>query len=72
MSAQVASVTRTERTQPSSNAVNPIDLLNSIAPTEPPGFLGVPMGAPTVPNENDKVMFSPHCHCERSGAISTN
>jgi len=38
---------------------NPIDLLNSIAPTEPPGFLGVPEGEPTVPNLNDKVMETP-------------
>jgi hypothetical protein len=37
----------------------PMDLLNSIAPTEPPGFLGVPIGDPTVPNENDKAMESP-------------
>jgi hypothetical protein len=30
-----------------------MDLLNAIAPTEPPGFLGVPIGEPTVPNWND-------------------
>jgi hypothetical protein len=36
-----------------------MDLLNSIAPTEPPGFLGVPAGEPTVPNLNDKVMDTP-------------
>jgi hypothetical protein len=36
-----------------------MDLLNSIAPTDPPGFLGVPEGEPTVPNLNDKVMNAP-------------
>jgi len=59
IAAQVSSDTRTDCTQPNSNAVNPMDLLNSIAPTDPPGFLGVPIGEPTVPNENDNVMMSP-------------
>jgi hypothetical protein len=36
-----------------------MDLLNSIAPTDPPGFFGVPEGEPTVPNLNDKVMDTP-------------
>src|SRR5215216_5854154 len=59
MAAQVTSVTRTDCTQPSSSVFSPIDLLNSIAPTEPPGFLGVPSGEPTVPNWKDKVMLPP-------------
>src|SRR5215207_6033278 len=50
IAAQVTSVTRTDCTQPSSNVLNPMDLLNSIPPTEPPGFLGVARGEPTVPN----------------------
>ena len=33
-----------------------MDLLNWMAPIEPPGFLGVPVGEPTVPKRNDKVM----------------
>jgi len=56
IAAQVVSVTRTDCTQPSSNACNPMDLLKAIAPTEPPGFFGVPVGEPTVPKMNDKVM----------------
>jgi hypothetical protein len=32
---------------------------------EPPGFLGVPSGEPTVPNLKDKAMLSPFvCHGE--------
>ena len=63
IAAQVSSETRTDCTQPNSNAVKPMDLLNAIAPIEPPGFFGVPVGEPTVPKRNDKVIsvsFSKH------------
>src|SRR3990172_357407 len=63
IAAQVASVTRTACTQPSSKASSPMDLLNSIAPTLPPGFLGVPIGEPTVPNLKDKVILTPVITC---------
>src|SRR5512142_1781493 len=59
INAHVSSETRTDCTQPSSNAPSPIDLLNSIAPTDPPGFLGVPFGEPTVPKRNDEGMEPP-------------
>ena len=32
---------------------------SSIAPADPPGFLGVARGEPTVPNRKDSVMESP-------------
>jgi hypothetical protein len=50
--AQVASETRTDRTQPSSKAVSPWPARWWIVPTEPPGFSGVERGLPTVPNRN--------------------
>src|SRR5574340_11985 len=59
MRAQVASVTRTDCTQPNSSAVSARDLLNWIAPTEPPGFLGVPVGEPTVPNRKERPTLPP-------------
>src|ERR1700690_2562700 len=59
INAQVSSETRTDCTQPNSKAVKPIDLLKAMAPTEPPGFFGVPLGDPTVPKRNDKVILSP-------------
>src|SRR5574341_2059959 len=62
IAAQVASETRTDCTQPNSNASSPMDLLNAIAPTEPPGFLGVPIGEPTVPKRNDRVTMPPFYH----------
>jgi hypothetical protein len=34
-------------------------LLNAIAPIEPPGFLGVPVGEPTVPKMNERDMGTP-------------
>jgi hypothetical protein len=59
IAAHVTSVTRTDCTHPNSSVFNPIDWLNSIAPMEPPGLLGVASGEPTVPNWKESVILPP-------------
>src|SRR5512140_778482 len=59
ISSPVSSETRTDCTQPSSSAARPTLLLNWMAPRDPPGFLGVPFGEPTVPKRNEDGMATP-------------
>jgi hypothetical protein len=58
IAAQVASLTRTDRTQPSSKASKASECSWMIAPTLPPGLLGVEVGAPTVPNRKVASVIS--------------
>src|SRR3990170_3674409 len=51
---QVSSFTRTACTQPSARAPSSISAILRTAPTEPPGFGGVEIGEPTVPNRKGR------------------
>src|SRR5690349_2668098 len=52
ISAHLASETRTDCTQAISSVPRPSAARRWMPPTVPPGFLGVLMGVPTVPNNN--------------------
>src|SRR3989304_9618648 len=51
---QGSSFPRTACPQPSSRAPSPISAILRTAPTEPPGFGGVEIGEPTVPNRKGR------------------
>src|SRR3972149_7614677 len=62
MAAQVSSVTRTARTQPSSRLNKPSSAQRRTPPTLPPGFLGVERGEPTVPKRKESGDIKTSCN----------